>query len=145
MQRFFLSIFTRWIFLFFYFAGLTFLIPSIISTSIPQSIFIFSGSPLFLILISILLILIGIIGMYFLKGDMKYAMRVLGWATIIPVLIAIFIFIFGSQFVLTLAERFEAIEPIVDHLLAGVPRAGYLIASYAVIAIGWFLVSRRMS
>ena len=123
---------------------LTLLIPSIISSRIPLPVFVMDAASFRLILISLLLILAGVAGMYLLKGNTKSTTKSLSWATLFPALIAVSIVVFGDHFITSLANHFKALEPVVEYLLSGVPRTWYLIMSYVVIAAGWFLLSRKV-
>lgn len=143
MKKFLARIAVRWLFLLCYFVGLTALIPYIIASKVPSSIFIFTIPPVTLLIISILLISISVIGMYFLKGDIKDAMRALAWSTIFPVIIAMFVLLFGDNIIMGLIAKFEYLKPVFEYMLKGIPHTLYLIISYLIIATIWFTLSTR--
>jgi len=143
MEKLVPKLIARWVFLFFYFLGLTFLIPSIITLTVPQSLLNISAAPALLVALSIILMVAGIIGMYLLKGEFKRACKSLAWATLFPSAIAIIFLIFGRGFITGISDNYELTKPVVEYLLNGVPKTTYLIASYLIIAIGWFLLSKK--
>lgn len=133
----------RKFFLFCYFIGLTILIPYIIAIRIPTSIFDFTIPPITILITSMLLIATGLIGIYFLKGDLKSAMRALAWATFIPAAIALYILLFGDNIIRGLVVRFEYLEPIFEYMVSGIPHTLYLIAAYLTVSIVWFVLGRK--
>lgn len=133
----------RRFFIFCYFVGLTILIPYIIAIKIPRSIFAFTIPPITILITSLFLISTSLIGMYFLKGGIKDAMRALAWATFFPVLIALYILIFGDNILRSLMVKFEYLKPIFEYMLSGIPHTLYLIAAYLITSAIWFALSRK--
>lgn len=145
MRNFFLKIFGRFIFRFLYFAGLTFLIPYILSLNIPGKVFFFTGSPHYLLYIALACIIVGIIGIHAIHGDTAAGCKTLGYITLIPILLSLIVLIFGTGIITNIGEKYARLQPLINYWLAGIPNAWYLLTAYMVIAITWFIVGKRLS
>lgn len=136
-------------FRFFYITGLTLIIPYLFTSDIPEEFWFFSNlTQETFLYISIGLIVISLIGMFWAKGNLGRALRSMGYMTLIPGGIAMIVALYGEQVIMRLFEGFawfEKARPVIGYyLLHSVPKLWMLTISYIVIGVVLFFVGRRM-
>ena len=125
--------------------GLSFIIPVILSASLPEDITSLYASVSFLI-VSVILIIISVAGTLYISKDIAHMFRNLGLYSIIPGVIAMITTVFGREvLVVFFSVNSETLQPIITaYLDARVPKLWILTASYLILGIVLYYIGRKL-
>ena len=141
---FFLSLFR-----FFYILGITLLIPFIFSLALePQNIW---QAPINLIIESSILISIGFFGLFWREQNLGKTLRFIGFATLIPAFISLFLFLFGEQLILIYLKNIhhlpfeeETFSFLKFYIEKTIPKFGLLTIGYLLFGFLFYFTGRKI-
>lgn len=137
------SIILRPILAFLYIIGLSFIIPFFISTSLPEEIAAKYNSVFFLIG-SIILILISIIGTFYIKENLSKTLKSLAYYSLVPGILSILTTVFGKDFLNNILTS-ETLQPIITaYLETRVPKLWFLTIAYILLGIILYFMGEKI-
>lgn len=137
------SLILRPILAFLYILGLSFIIPFLLVTKLPEEIAVKYNSILFLIL-SIILLLISVIGTLFIKENLSKTLKSLAYYSLIPGILSLLTTLFGKDF-LTNIFTSKTLEPIITtYINSRVPKLWFLTIAYILLGIILYFLGEKL-
>jgi len=136
----------RRIFSFFYVLGLSFIIPFLLATYLPEEMAVKYSSLNFLI-ISVILLSIAVIGTFITREEeLSRTFRSLAFYSLVPGVISLATTVFGKDFLINILTKYnKALEPIIIiYINSKITKLWFLTAAYIVLGLILFYISRKL-
>ena len=142
----FYALLLRPVFSFLYIIGLSFIIPYLLSTQLPEELATRYSSANFLI-ISIILLLTAIIGTFIIREEeLGKTFKSLGFYSLIPGILSVITALFGKDLLINLLTKYnKAFEPlIISYINSKITKLWFLTAAYIVLGIAFYYIGRKL-
>ena len=141
------SIILRPVLAFLYILGLSFIIPYLLSSQLPEEIAVKYSSTFFLTG-SIILIVISIIITFIIKKeDLGSTLKSLGYYSLVPGILSILTAIFGKELLINFLTKYAttALQPVITtYINSKITKLWFLTIAYILLGIILYLIGRKL-